>query len=126
MRALLLALVLQQIPAPVGYVNDFAGVIDDATKQSMQAIIDEVRQKSGGEIVVVTLSDLGGRPSIDVGRDIIRQWRIGGAGGPGDRARNAGVLLLLKPSARPGDGQADLAIVTGTGAEGVITDATAG
>ena len=100
MRALSLALALQlQIPAPVGYVNDFAGVIDDASRQALLAVIDEVRQKSGGEIVVVTLKDLGGRASIDVARDIGRQWKVGATGGAGDRAKNAGVVLLLKPGA---------------------------
>jgi uncharacterized protein len=127
MRTLLLALILQvQIPAPIGYVNDFAGVIDDATEQSMLATIDEVRQKSGGEIVVVTLRDLGGRISIDVARDIGRQWKVGAIGGPGDAARNAGVVLLLKPGERPGDGKAEIAIATGSGSEGFVTDALAG
>jgi uncharacterized protein len=36
------------------------------------------------------------------------------------------VVLLLKPGARPGDGQASIAIATGTGSEGFITDALAG
>src|ERR1051326_3324626 len=127
MRALLLALALQlQIPAPVGYVNDFASVIGDQTKESMQNVIDEVRSKSRGEIVVVTLPDLGGRPSIDVARDIGRQWKVGAIGGPGDAAKNAGVVLLMKPGARPGDGKAEIAIATGTGTEGFITDALAG
>lgn len=115
-----------QIPAPVGYVNDFAGVIDDAAEREMLAMIEDVRAKSGGEIVVATLRDLGGRASIDVARDIGREWRVGARGGPGDRARNAGVILLLMPGERPGDGRADLAIATGTGAEGFITDALAG
>ncbi len=127
MLALSLLLALQlQIPAPTGYVNDFAGIISDGARQSLLAVIDEVRQKSGGEIVVVTLADLGGRPSIDVGRDLIRQWKIGGAGGAGDRARNASVVILLKPGQRPGDGQAEIAVSTGTGAEGFVTDAAAG
>lgn len=122
-----LVLLLQlQIPAPVGYVNDFAGVLDTESQRTMQLLIDEVRDKSGGEIVVVTLSDLGGGASIDVARDIIRTWKIGATGAAGDRARNAGVVLLLKPGARPGDGQAELAVGTGTGAEGFITDAFAG
>lgn len=115
-----------QLPAPVGYVNDFAGVIDEAAERQMLATIDEVRAKSGGEIVVVTLRDLGGRASIDVARDIGREWGVGARGGPGDRARNAGVILLLKPGERPGDGRAALAIATGSGAEGFITDALAG
>jgi uncharacterized protein len=127
MRSLLLALTLQlQFPSPVGYVNDFAGIVDDATKQAMLGVIDEVRQKSGGEIVVVTLSDLGGRASIDVARDIGRQWKVGAIGGPGDAAKNAGVVLLIKPGLRPGDGKAQIAIATGSGSEGFITDATAG
>src|SRR5687767_9017887 len=96
MLTLLLALQLQ-IPAPVGYVNDFAGIIDPATDRAMLGIIDEVRQKSRGEIVVVTLRDLGGRPSIEVARDIGRQWKVGAMGEAGDEARNAGVVLLLKP-----------------------------
>ena len=122
---LLLALQLQ-VPAPTGYVNDFAGVIDPDSRREMLAIIDEVRQKSKGEIVVATLRDLGGRPSIDVARDIGRQWKVGAMGGPGERARNAGIVLLFKPGVRPGDGQADIAIATGSGAEGFVTDAQAG
>lgn len=125
MLSLFLALQLQ-IPAPTGYVNDFAGVIDAQSRSEMLAVIDQVRQKSGGEIAVVTLRDLGGRPSIDVARDIGRQWKVGAMGDPGNRARNAGVILLFKPGARPGDGQADVAIATGSGSEGFITDAQAG
>lgn len=127
MNAILLLLSLQvQVPAPTGYVNDFAGIIDPPIQQQMLAVIDEVRQKSRGEIVVVTLRDLGGRESIDVARDIGREWKVGAMGGPGDAARNAGVIVLMKPGARPGDGQADLAIATGRGAEGFLTDALSG
>jgi uncharacterized protein len=127
MLAIWLALLLQlQIPSPTGFVNDFAGVIDPASRQAMLGVIAQVRQASRGEIVVVTLRDLGGRPSIDVGRDIIRAWGVGAKGGPGDSAANAGVVLLLKPGEHPGDGKAELAVVTGTGAEGFVTDALAG
>ena len=79
MHALAVALALQlQLPAPTGYVNDFAGTLQPGQAQAIQQVVDEVRQKSGGEIVVVTLPDLGGRPSIEVARDIGRQWRVGG------------------------------------------------
>jgi uncharacterized protein len=127
MPALAVALALQlQIPAPTGYVNDFARTLQPGQAQAIQQVVDEVRQKSGGEIVVVTLPDLGGRPSIEVARDIGRQWRVGALGQAGDARRNAGVILLLKPGQRPGDGQADIAIATGMGAEGFVTDAQAG
>jgi len=123
----LVGLLLQlQIPSPTGYVNDFAHVIDPASRARMEAVIDRVRAASGGEIVVVTLADLGGREAIDVGRDIGRQWKVGAQGSAGDQRRNTGVVLLLVPGARPGDGKARLAIATGTGAEGFVTDALAG
>ena len=127
MNALWLALLLQvQIPSPTGYVNDFAGILDASSRRAMLAVIDQVRQASGGEIVVVTMRDLGGRASIDVARDIGRTWGVGARGTAGDSARNAGVVLLLKPGDRPGDGKAELAIASGTGAEGFVTDALSG
>ncbi len=112
-----------QIPAPQGYVNDFAGLIDSRLERAMTTLITEVQQKTGGEIAVVTLRDLEGRASIDVARDIGRQWGVGAERRAGSQASNAGVVLLLVPGQRPGDGTADLAISTGRGAEGFITDA---
>ena len=124
---LALALAVQlQIPQPTGYVNDFADIIDSPAESAMRGVIDEVRQKSGGEIVVVTLPELNGRPSMEVARDIGRQWGVGATGGAGDRARNAGVIVLLVPGERLGDGRASLAIATGTGAEGFLPDARVG
>ena len=75
---------------------------------------------------MVTLADLGGREPIEVARDIGREWKVGAQGAIGDARRNTGVVVLLKPGRRPGDGQSELAIATGTGSEGFITDAEAG
>jgi len=124
-----LALALPQqisIPAPQGYVNDFASVIPAASVQRIQRIIDDVREKSGGEIVVVTLKDLGGRDKADVALQIGRQWGVGKKGNPGDVARNTGVVILLVPKETSTDGRGHIEIQTGQGAEGFITDATAG
>ena len=127
MITLLMSLLLQfQIPEPTGFVNDFAGVIDPASRQAMLAVIAEVREKSRGEIVVVTLSDLGGHAAIEVARDIGREWGVGATGEAGDRSRNAGVVLLLVPGERLGDGRSQLAIATGRGSEGFVTDLSAG
>ena len=65
-----------QIPAPRGYVNDFANVISADNAARMERIIDDVRAKSGGEIVVVTLPDLGGRPIEEVALRIGREWQV--------------------------------------------------
>ena len=123
-----LAVALQglQLPAPQGYVNDFAHVISPANAATMQRIIDDVRAKSGGEIVVVTLPDLGGRPIEEVGLRIGREWKVGQNAKPGDAARNTGVIILVVPKETSADGAGHVRIETGNGAEGFITDATTG
>ena len=125
MWPLLVALQLQ-VPAPIGSVNDFAEIIRPEIAARMTRLIDSVRAQSRGEIAVVTLKDLGGRPSMEVAVRIGREWGVGARGDAGDPARNAGVVVLLKPGARPGDGRSEIAIATGRGVEGFITDAVAG
>ena len=115
-----------QLPAPTGYVNDFAGVLSPAAKARIAGLIADVKAKSGGEIVVVTLPDLRGREASDVARDIGRQWRVGASGGPADRARNTGVIILLVPKETSPGGRGHAFIAPGTGAEGFITDAMSG
>src|SRR3972149_6645195 len=98
MAVLALVLLFQlQIPQPVGYVNDFAGVIRPGIQARMQTLIDAVRQASRGEIVVVTLRDLGGRGPVDAGVQIGRGGGVGAGGGAGVPGGNAGVTLLLMP-----------------------------
>jgi len=123
---LLLALQQPAIPAPRGYVNDFAGVLDAASISHMEAVITEVREKTGGEIAVVTLADLQGREASDVAVQIGRQWGVGRAGEAGDPKKNLGVVVLLMPrqNHKPGSGQ--LFIATGRGAEGFLPDARVG
>ena len=114
------------LPPPRGYVNDFAGVLDAASVAHMEAVIAEVRQKTRGEIAVVTLADIGDRPAADVAPEIGRRWGVGVKGEAGDPAKNLGVVVLLVPrkNHRPGTGQ--LFIATGRGAEGFLTDARVG
>ena len=92
----------------------------------MEAVITEVRAKTRGEIAVVTLTDIGDRSASDVALQIGRQWGVGAKGDPGDRARNAGVVLLLVPRKNHQRGTGDVFISVGRGAEGFLTDARAG
>ena len=127
MIAFVLALLLQAaIPAPVGYVNDFAHVLDSASVAHMEAVVEEVRQKTRGEIVVVTLPDIGDREAVDVAVQIGREWGVGAKGEAGDRAKNLGIVVLLVPRRdhRPGTGK--IFIATGRGAEGFLPDARTG
>jgi uncharacterized protein len=101
-------------------------VLDAASVQHMEAVSAEVREKTRGEIAVVTLADIGDRSASDVALQIGRQWGVGAKGDPGDRARNAGVVLLLVPRKNHRPGTGDVFISVGRGAEGFLTDARAG
>ncbi len=122
----LLALLQITIPAPRGYVNDFAGVLEPAAVTHMDAVITELREKTRGEIAVATLADIDDRPPADVALQIGRQWGVGAKGEAGDPAKNLGVVVLLVPlkDHRPGTGQ--LFIATGRGTEGFLPDARVG
>ena len=115
-----------QIPAPVGSVNDFAHIIPPQQADSIQRIIDEVRAKSGGEIVVVTLPSLQGQDPEQVALQIGRQWKIGQKGGPTDTVRNTGTVLLVVPKETSSDHHGHVWISTGEGTARFFTAAQAG
>ena len=114
------------VPSPTGMVNDFAGVLPAATAERLERLVTSVRTRSGGEIAVVTLKDLGGREAGDVALQIGREWKVGANAKIGDKARNAGVILLVVPKESSADRKGHMYIATGQGAEGFITDAVAG
>jgi len=126
MYRILLMVQALTIPAPRGYVSDFAGVLDSTSIQKMTAVILDVKAKAQGEIAVVTLPDLQGRDGADVAREIGRAWGVGAKGNPGDPTRNRGIVILLVPlkDHRPHTGF--FRIESGMGSEGFVTDARAG
>jgi uncharacterized protein len=115
-----------QIPAPRGLVNDFAGVIPPGSAARIERIAQDVRDKTGGEMAVVTMSDLGGREPSDIALRIGREWKVGAMAPIGDKTRNAGVVILLVPKESAADNRGRCRIETGQGTEGFITDATSG
>jgi uncharacterized protein len=115
-----------QIPPPRGLVNDFANVIQPAAAARMERIAQDVRDKSKGEIAVVTMADLGGRDPSEIALRIGREWKVGNMAPIGDRSRNAGAVILLVPKETSSDGRGYCRIETGQGTEGFITDATSG
>jgi uncharacterized protein len=136
---LLLALLLslpQQIelpPAPRGFgtsaadvVVDAGGVLSPSAEARLNRIAFEVHAKTGGEIAVVTIPDLGGRDVAEIALRIGREWGIGSDASVGSTERNAGVVVLVVPKETSSDGRGHIRIETGRGVEGFITDGTTG
>ncbi len=107
-------------------MNDFAGVIPAETATRLERIAQDVREKTKGEMAIVTLTDLGGRDKSEVALRIGREWKVGNLAAIGDKSRNVGVVILVVPKETASDGAGRCRIETGQGTEGFITDATAG
>jgi uncharacterized protein len=86
------------LPAPVGWVNDFAHVISPGKGAQIEAVIREVNARCGGSIVVVTLPTLGGRSRDEVALQLGRRWKVGHAGEVGDTLRGTGAVVLVVPA----------------------------
>src|SRR5205809_6797976 len=115
-----LAVLLQiAIPVPSGYVNDFAAVLDPASIAHMDAVIREGKEKTRGEIAVVTLSDIGDREASDVALQIGRQWGVGAKAAAGDPATNPGGVVSLRPPKNHRSGTRRGCSATAGGARGV-------
>jgi len=74
----------------------------------------------------VTMRDLGGRDIAEVALRIGREWGVGASATPGDRRRNAGVVILVVPKETASDGVGRVRIETGRGVEGFVPDGVAG
>lgn len=114
------------LPQPVGYVNDFADVLPPEVEARLTDLALRLNTATRGDMVVVTLPDLGGRPVEEVALRLGREWKVGADATIGDAARNAGVVILLVPKETATDGRGRCRIEVGQGAEGFLTDATAG
>jgi uncharacterized protein len=115
-----------QIPPPRGMVNDFANVIPAEQAARIESLAGFVRARSTGEIVVVTLSDLGGRDVAETALRIGREWKVGSNAQIGEAARNSGVIILVVPKESSRDGKGHWRIEVGQGTEGFLTDGQAG
>ena len=67
------------LPAPTGFVNDYAGVIDSATKQQLEQKIKNFRDTSSPstELAVAVVRSTGDRDIFDYSQAVARGWKIG-------------------------------------------------
>jgi uncharacterized protein len=78
------------LPAPTGYINDFAGVVDAGTKARLEKSLDEFKKRTGVEMAVAVVGTTGDRPIFDYSLAVARGWRIGSK-----ETDNPGLLVLV-------------------------------
>ncbi|MBI3210904.1 MAG: TPM domain-containing protein [Candidatus Solibacter usitatus] len=99
---------------PQGYVSDFAGVIDPASRVQLNWYGGRVQQLTGAQIAIVTLGSLEGEIIEDVANKLYRTWGVGAKGA------NEGVLLLFAVNDRR------MRMEVGYGLEGIFPDGYSG
>jgi tetratricopeptide (TPR) repeat protein len=72
-----------QLPARTGYVNDFAHVVDDQTRQRLDTILDNVKKRSGIELNLATVQTTGTLDISTFSRQLADDWGVGSRGSSG-------------------------------------------
>jgi uncharacterized protein len=98
-------------PALTGRIVDQANVIPAATRDAIEPKLAELESKSGIQLVVATVSSLGGEEIEPYANELFRTWKLG------EKTKNNGVLLLVAPN------EHRVRIEVGYGLEGTLTDA---
>jgi len=65
------------LPAPTGYVNDFAGVIDQQTKDRLETTLANLDREQQIQFAVVTVDSTNGQEIFDYSLAVARGWGIG-------------------------------------------------
>jgi uncharacterized protein len=78
------------LPPPTGHVNDYANVIDAATKQRLENILENLKQRANTEFAVVTVKTTGDTDIYSYSLAVARGWGIGAT----DDEKN-GLLFLV-------------------------------
>lgn len=108
------------LPAPKGYVSDFAGALNPDTASSLEQLCAEVDHQAHSQIAVVTVKSMdpdksGSVPSIEEFATALEdKWKVGPKG------TDRGVLVIVSLNPRK------YRIEVGFGLEGILNDAKVG
>src|SRR5260221_14140288 len=78
------------LPKPTGYVNDYAGVVDSATKERLETTLGNLDRQQQIQFSVVTVDTTGGQEIFDYSLAVARGWGIGSKD-----TQKASLLLLV-------------------------------
>src|SRR5258708_9553485 len=78
------------LPKPTGYINDYAGVIDSATKDRLETTLGNLDRQQQIQVPVVTVDATGGQEIFDYSLAVARGWAIGSKD-----TQKASLLLLV-------------------------------
>jgi len=101
-------------PVPPRLVNDFAGMLSHDEVQALEQKLDLFNDSTSTQIAIVTVPSLQGYEKAEFAQQLAEKWGIG------QKGKNNGVLILVKP--KTGDSRGEVQISTGYGVEGAVPD----
>jgi len=102
------------MPAPTGYIDDYAGVLSTPAKAEMEDLSRELHDKTKAQVFLVTINTLEGEPVESFANELFAKWKIG------EKKTDRGILLLFAIKDRK------RWIEVGYGLEGILNDAKVG
>lgn len=102
-------------PNPSRLVNDFANVLGKDQVSQLEGALVQFARETSTQIAVVTVADLEGYDKADYAVRLTEKWGIG------QKGKDNGLLILLKPKTNNSNGE--VFVATGYGLEGILPDA---
>jgi uncharacterized protein len=100
----------QNLPTPLGYVSDYANLLDEGWHKQIRSVCKDLETTSGIEMLVVTLPTISSLPHVqEYASRLYEAWRIGTA------QQERGILLLVAVKER------QAAVVVGKSLLAVLT-----
>jgi len=99
---------------PSSYVVDEAGIIDESIKKKLAGHLQELEQKTGSQMIVLTVPTTGEIPIEMFALDMAEKWKLG------QKDRDNGLLMIIAVNDRK------YRIEVGYGLESVVPDSLAG
>lgn len=111
----------QNIPKPMDpprLVNDFSGIFSSTQRSNLEEILLDYNDSTSTQIYVVVVDDLQGYAISDYAFKLGEEWGIG------QKGKNNGAVILIKP--KKGNSRGNVFIAVGYGLEEKLNDARIG
>lgn len=105
---------LPEKPVPARLVNDFTATLKSEEINALEQKLVSFNDSTSTQIAIVIVPDLKGYDKSDYAVRLANSWGIG------QKGKNNGILILVKPKTPTSNGEAFIA--TGYGAEGAVPD----
>ncbi len=106
---------VKDMPAPTNYINDYAGVLNDATRTDLNDLLKQLDTQAHAQMFVAVIRKIDdGNSPAEFANQLLAKWK------PGSKGTDRGVVLLISVEDRK------YQFEIGYGLEGILPDAKTG